>query len=124
MKTKSLVSRALAQPKSRRYLMGYVAAITHNKGHFSEGEILLTKTGDWSSLWYDAPKEKGSHVWPTQEQALAIARKAHSASSPAYVRAYWYETSNPENAKGMQEIVEGQDYPSIYVESETESLSS
>ena len=102
MPTLSPVGRAIADgPKRRRYLMGYVAAVTHR-----DSEITLTHSGDWSCMWHDAPKTRQTHVWPTKAEALAVARRVFAAypDSCPYVRAYCYETPNPENARGMPEL--------------------
>jgi hypothetical protein len=88
--------------KFRDYLMGYVAGIIYHDGH----EWLLTKGGHWQDARPGAPKETSAHVWPTREQALAVARAAHSAKFPAFVRPYVYSTPNPANAAGMPDISE------------------
>jgi len=102
-RSSSVVARALSSPPSKSYLLGYVAAITYHHG----GEWILTKDGHWSSDHLNASKGSNGdapYIWPTKAAAMKVARKAHSAKFPAYVRAYAYSTPNPDNAKGMLPI--------------------
>ena len=94
----SPVARALAAPKAKRYLLGYVAGIIYHGG----GEWLLTKGGQWSSS-HPSRKEDDFHVWPTKDAAMtvALAGEARGGQFPHFVRAYSYETPNPETAKGL-----------------------
>jgi len=99
MKTKFSASAALRTGPAKRYLLGYVAGII-----YQGGEWLLNSAGGWSDGRHDASKEMQAHVWPTFEQAEAVARRVHSAKFPAFVRAYAYSTPNPVNARGLPPI--------------------
>ncbi len=92
----SPVGRALAIGPFKRYVLGYVAGF-----HYANTEVLLTKTGAWSDSPHARSKERDTHIWPTMEQAMIVARKVDSPTQAAYVRIYTYETPNEENAKGL-----------------------
>lgn len=105
MKTLSPVARAANSGPFKSYLMGYVAGIIYHDG----GQWLLNRAGGWADERHDAQKDMAAHIWPTFEQAEAVARRVHSDKFPAFVRAYTYSTPNPANAAGMAPIETARD---------------
>ncbi len=69
------------------YLAGYIAASADRQG----GEYIL-EGGPW--------EDRRAKLFPTREQAAAAGRK----QSYEYTRPYEYQTDNPRNARGMQQM--------------------
>ena len=77
----------------RLYLLGFVGFVSRDG--VGNGEITLTRSGGWTSLWPRTVDEE-THVWATREQAAKAARKQLDGKHPVFTRGYWLESSNPQ----------------------------